>query len=363
MIGVIKNKFFLILKKYLIFFKKFLIIAIAVLFLIEFFSFFFLKFDNTELFKIRDLTEKTNDKRYFTLKKNYSSEFIHFKTKKNWSIISSNERLRISKFDNKITNYLAEDNFDEKFLFLGDSVPFGWGVNAEYSLPYIFKQNNKKLSVLNGALPSYSLAQAVERYEKEFVDLKNLKFIFLQVYSPVTEYSLYGTKWDESYNWSNLPEKLLEQYSLKKINLPFYGEPYFYDYLRKKIYRIFINKKMDKNEKFFNDKSDQKFVNYINFNLEKIYNLIDNKKVFLIISSTNINNFSNKSPSLLRVLEKFNKSLEEFSLINDRVYYFDVSAEINLKPKKMFIDSCCHLSEIGANLTALELTKFIKSLK
>ena len=222
---------------------KYTAILVITFFLIEFISYIFLKFDSTELFNIRNYIEKTNDKRYFTFKRNHSSEEINPYTKKNWSIISSNERLRITKYDNKITHYLTEDNFEEKILFLGDSIPFGWGVNAEDSLPYIFKKYNKKLSVLNAALPSYSLAQAVERYKKEFKDLQNLRFVYLQVYSPVPEYAIFGTEWETDYNWVNFPEKLLESYYLKKINLPFYGESYFYNFIRKKIYRIIKKKK------------------------------------------------------------------------------------------------------------------------
>ena len=341
---------------------KYTAILVITFFLIEFISYIFLKFDSTELFNIRNYIEKTNDKRHFTLKRNHSSGEINPHTKKNWSIISSNERLRITKYDNKITHYLTEDNFEEKILFLGDSIPFGWGVNAEDSLPYIFKKYNKKLSVLNAALPSYSLAQAVERYKKEFKDLQNLRFVYLQVYSPVPEYAIFGTEWETDYNWVNFPEKLLESYYLKKINLPFYGESYFYNFLRKKIYRIIKKKKYK--ERLYNDRSDQKFINYINFNLEKIYNLIDNKKVSLIVSSITTPKFSDntKSKSHLRALGIFNKNLKEFSLKNKGVFYFDISTKLDLESKKNFID-CCHLSNIGANLVAKELAKLIKKIK
>ena len=97
---------------------KYTAILVITFFLIEFISYIFLKFDSTELFNIRNYIEKTNDKRHFTLKRNHSSGEINPHTKKNWSIISSNERLRITKYDNKITHYLTEDNFEEKFYFL-----------------------------------------------------------------------------------------------------------------------------------------------------------------------------------------------------------------------------------------------------
>ena len=43
------------------------------------------------------------------------------------------------------------------------------------------------------------------------------------------------------------------------------------------------------------------------------------------------------------------------------VYYFDISSQLNSDPKKMFID-LSHLSDKGADLTAIELTKLITKL-
>ena len=126
------------------FFLKFFTIIIITTLSAEVISYILLKFDSTELFQIRNFTEKTNDKRIFTLRKNFSKNI-----NKQWSVISSNERLRISKYDDKTSNYLSESNLDEKILFNGDSVPFGWGVNAEESLPYFFQNSKIKIWAIN----------------------------------------------------------------------------------------------------------------------------------------------------------------------------------------------------------------------
>ena len=338
------------------FFLKFFTIIIITTLSAEVISYILLKFDSTELFQIRNFTEKTNDKRIFTLRKNFSGNI-----NQQWSVISSNERLRISKYDDKTSNYLSESNLDEKILFHGDSVPFGRGVNAEESLPYFFQKYNKDLAVLNAALPSYSLAQTVERYEKEFKNLKNLKFIFLQIYDPVTQYGLLGINWDVDDNWGNYWKQVLRPYNLIDINIPLYGEPRFYNYFKKKLYRI---KRKKLKEISYDDKSDYKFISHINSSLNKINNLIKYKKIFFIISSANINNSSinNLSKSHLRALKILNKNLKEFSEKNKNVYYFDISSQLNSDPKKMFIDLCCHLSDKGADLTAIELTKLITKL-
>ena len=232
------------MRKILNFFLKFLIIIIITIFFLELVSFILLKFDHTELFAIRHYTEKTDDRRIFTLKKNYYvDELDHAYQGEKFLIVTSNERLRIAKDDKKNSNYLNQDNIKEKFLFIGDSVPFGYGVDAEKSLPYIFKKYNKDLLVLNGAIPSYSLAQSVERFEKEFNNINNLKFLYLQIYSPAPEYGLLGSAWNVNDNWANFSEQILRSYHLVDINIPTYGESFFLDFLRKKIVRIAHKKK------------------------------------------------------------------------------------------------------------------------
>ena len=340
---------------------KVLVIIIIFLFSLEIVSFIFLKFDSTELFQVRNFTVKTNDQRFFTLKKNLSLNILDQVTKKRWTLFSSNERLRISKFDEKVTNYLNKDNNEIKFLFIGDSVPFGYGVDAKDSLPYIFQKYNKNLSIINGSIPSYSLDQSAERLSIEFNNLNNLKFIYLQIYDPVSQYAFLGTKWNENDNWSNFPSQVLRTLNLKKISLPLYGEPFFYNFFKKKLFRI-KQKKVKENQYDIN--SDQKYENHINLVLNKIYNLIDEKKIHLIISSTNIPKYSisAKSKSHLRALKILNSNLESFASKNKYVHFFDISKKLNLDDKKMFIDNCCHLSNLGSELTAVELTKLVKSL-
>ena len=53
---------------------------------------------------------------------------------------------------------------------------------------------------------------------------------------------------------------------------------------------------------------------------------------------------------------------KEMAEKNKNAYYFNISSQLNSDPKKMFIDLCCHLSDKGADLTAIELTKLITKL-
>lgn len=344
------------------YFSKILVILVITIVFLELVGFTLLKFDHTELFSIRNFTEKTNDKRFYTVKKNYSDdELDHFYGGKTFLITTSSEGFRISKKDNKAGNYLSDKNLKEKILFLGDSVTFGWGVEAEESLPFLFKKYNNNFSVLNGAIPGYSLAQAIERFKIEFINIKNLKYIYLQVYSPAPSYGRLGTNWTEDDNWANFPEQVLRTHNIPKITIPFYGEPYSYNFFRKKMYRI-RHKKMK--EISYDQRSDEKYIKHIKSNLNKLYDLTKHTKSTLILSSTNVPKFSanTRSKAHNRSIKILNENLYNFSLEKKDVLYLDLSNELNVDSKKMFLDFCCHLSREGANLMALKLTKLIQNI-
>ncbi len=351
------------MKKITSIFLKIVSMIVITILLIELVAFFLLKFDHTELFSIRNYIEKTNDNRVFTLKKNYNDdELDHTYEGRTFSIVTSSERLRISK---KNINSLSIKNETDKqkFLFIGDSIPFGYGVDAEESLPFYFQNYNKNLIVLNGAIPSYSISQAIERYSKEFKDIKNIKYIYLQLLSPAPEYGIFGTDWEAGDTWVNFSDKILRPYGLVNISIPYYGDSFFLDFLRKKIYRSALKKKKTGTLQQKQDKkSDTRFVKYLNLNLKNFYNLTKNNGTILILSSANTPKFSakNRTVEYERAIKLLNKTFSDFSLNKSDVLYFDVSFELNINSKEMFIDYCCHLSGKGAELMAKKLTEFIK---
>lgn len=79
-------------------------------------------------------------------------------------------------------------------VFIGDSVPFGWGVSDEATVPFRFRvlldeHGQTDVGVLNGALPSYSLLQAVERYRQEIRGRYPVASVIVQTFDPVTEFA------------------------------------------------------------------------------------------------------------------------------------------------------------------------------
>ena len=348
------------MKKIISIFLKTSLILVIIVSLLEIISFFLLKFDHTELFSVKNYIEKTNDNRIFTLKKDYDNdELDHLYEGRTFSIITSSERLRISKKN----NLNIKDKTDkQKFLFIGDSVPFGYGLDAEESLPFYFQNYNKNLIVFNGAVPAYSIAQTVERYNKEFKDIKNIKYIYLQVSSPAQEYGMFGVDWQPSDSWT-FTDQVLRPYRLTNISIPYYGDSFFLDFVRKKIYRIAAKKKkLQTFKKKHNKQSDIKFVNHLNLNLNNFYNSIKNHSTILILSPISAPKFSakNRTVGYERAMKLLNKTFSDFSLKRSDVLYFDISSELNINSKEMFLDYAGHLSGKGAELTAKKLTEFIK---
>ena len=115
----------------------------------------------------------------------------------------------------------------------------------------------------------------------------------------------------------------------------------------------------------YNEKSDIKFINHINSNLNKLYNFAKNKNSTLILSSIVVPKFSadNRTDAHERAINLLNKTLYDFSSNKSDVYHLDMTSKLNsVDSKRMFVDFCCHLSKHGASLMALELTKLIKNL-
>lgn len=244
---------------------------------------------------------------------------------------------------------------------MGDSVPFGWGVNYENSLPFYFQKLNNNLNVINGAIPSYSLNQAVERFFIEFKDYKNLKYVYLQIYDPAPIYALLGDKWETDDNWATLHKYIFRENKIIDLTIPLYGELYFQEFLKKKIYRIKIKKlKQIKTSQ----KSELKYLKNIDDNINRLYKYLNERGIKLILTpiivpNKTFNNLDNQSQKAIILL---NDKFENFALNNEDVEFFTISNKL-IYDSKNFIDTCCHLSKNGALLMAKELNKLIKNFQ
>ena len=296
-----------------------------------------------ENFNVWDFTERVADERFITLKKN-------FKWKANetasWSVETNNMRVRVPpKWDrNKMSS-------EGVFLFIGDSVPFGWGNSAEDTVPSILSRKLPSLEFVNGAIPSYSLFQATKRFEYEFKQIANIKYIYLQIYDPVSQYALNGSNWEESDNWYTFSDKQFNgcKFSESAIFKWVYNKSNFV-YLLNRIYRENVRCWVYSPP---NQNSDLRLENHIRNSLDLLKKNAPKDAEIIVAPVT-------PSPTgLLKYNEDYKHSIRMVNgalknVSNDLGFKFMNTQEL-LNRQEYFIDECCHLSKKGAEKVAKEI--------
>jgi hypothetical protein len=292
-----------------------------------------------EVFSIRDFTERVDDARFVTMRKNFF--YVGGRGKDTWQIETDENGFRIPPKAS-----VRGIHNTKTFLFIGDSVPFGWGVNAPGSLPYIFQEKNKIFNVINGAVPSYSLAQAVSRLKAEFSNTQNISYIYLQIYDPVSQYAQYGARWHEFDNWTNASIRM------KDICSIIASENFLYkSRLVRLVNEVYLRYTECSNTTIEpNSKSDQIFINHIKKQLREASDFAHSKGAILIVaplvSPPKASERGNLPEVYSRTINILNNVLESESE-SGRYKFIDLRKL--LKADEDFIDLCCHLSEKGAN--------------
>ena len=299
-----------------------------------------------------NFTEITNNN-ILNLKKSIS-------LKEDVSIFTDINRLRVKKEN---FNHDLNDN-SNKIIFLGDSVPFGWGVNYEDSIPGNFEKINKKLTIINAAVPSYTFKQSVDKFIKEFKNVENINYIYFSNFNPLELYLMLGEKWDKSLNWSNHQKIFADDiFFYKYTSLPVWGEISIFKFLRK-IHTV----------KFFelpkniiykrNSDTDEKFIKYIFNELERLSKNIPKDTIVVftpIVSPLNFYKGELKDKinnERLDLINKINNSLRQYNKNN--FIYFDIIEKLNsFTEQNLFIDDCCHLSPFSTLKVAENLNKLI----
>ncbi len=333
-------------------FKFILITIFFLLFLFESLSFLYLKIFSIdrELFLVENYAEKTSKKK-ITLKKNY---FKHIKVN-NWTVITSPIRTRISSIQERVRFDDFNNNQEEKFIFIGDSIPFGYGVNADKSLPYFFEKENN-FFVINASIPSFSMSQSIERFKDEFININNIKYVYLQAIDPVNQYIIKGDKWKESDNWTNSKlNKLKDKTNFINLNIPIYGEPFIYV-----LFKELVLRKTSTLSGSRNLKSDKKFKKHIEDKINELYKITNDIGATLILTTATRNPERIIIETEIIADNIFEQVLKNFSENKKNVIYFDSASIVKNLSKEYFIDNCCHLSGKGAKLLSKELSKIIK---
>jgi lysophospholipase L1-like esterase len=353
--------------KKLSFWIIFLVLAVVV---IEFFGHLLFRFIKGEfvwedvykqnaVFNIREFTELVSDGRLVTNKKNFKIELPWG----NWSIETDSNGFRLGA-----NNYFRKK---DNIVFLGDSVLFGWGVNGDQSVPskfYKLMKNNFSVEygVINAAIPSYSLYQAVKRYEHEIYGKFPVRYVVLQIYDPVSQFLIWGREWRKTMSWTSKDTLVYTRAMAKKHNF-LEALIYKYSFIYHVVYKLKLRLKTVDNSFLLLKNDREAFGLFERENLsvlDDFYNLLKKENIVLIFlpvnpagyvstyNTTAINNLDIRSKASLFIIDHLNKILREFASSHKNVYYFDVVSYFDkIGRKGLFIDPI-HLSEYGAEKQA-----------
>jgi len=242
--------------------------------------------------------------------------------------------------------------------FIGDSVPFGWGVSDEATVPFRFRalldeRGRTDLGVLNGALPSYSLVQAVERYRREIWGKYPVATVIVQTFDPVIMFSLLGEGWDPSISFSS---------RYRDPTRPLLGP--LEDYLDKSLlFGAALRVAYRAGDRLRNlptpvltEAAWRKFDEANHATLLRLLDATepDRTSVVLLPVNPGAEPETAYSADERRVIRHFNRFLVDFASSRPRVRFLDVEERFRASPQRaaLFVDNCCHLSPHGTRLQA-----------
>jgi hypothetical protein len=216
----------------------------------------------------------------------------------------------------------------------------------------IAAENSMSFGVVNAALPSYALAQAVARYEHEIHGRMVVDTVYLQIYDPASQLALRGSHWQPSDNWMNAPyvsTSFLSRYSAavfiaagfaSRLNINFGGA--------ESLVETFDP----------TDAATTKRVHaHVRAELERLLALSKTDGMRrLIVAPVTIPAQSLEgyySRSRLSAIELVNQDLRDFASSHNEVIFVDTISLLRRYPEAdVFLDRCCHLSERGNGIVA-----------
>jgi hypothetical protein len=248
-------------------------------------------------------------------------------------------------------------------VFIGDSVPFGWGVPDTATMPSkVFDRmhvSGTRRCVVNAAIPSYSLFQAVARLEFEVLNKIKVDVVYLQVYDPVWQFVTFGQRWKPELDWTTAPllfdtriELPLSRYSASVAILQRAMDRWW-----NRINDIEIFPPVD-------DKSLMPFRLAIREELDHLHNLIVRGGVKqLIVAPLTIppNSYRSLRPGPRLVIDALNDELHQFATANHDTNFADTIEWLKkMAESELFIDACCHLTERGNDVVAEHLVQLLQ---
>ncbi|MFH1782168.1 MAG: hypothetical protein ABH848_00955 [Candidatus Omnitrophota bacterium] len=277
------------------------------------------------LFNAQPFIKRVWDERIVTTKNNFLCNDL------GWAVATDENGFRIGSN----IYYKEKDNF----IFLGDSVLFGFGIDGDKSVPSLFFSLIDSYGVINAAVPSYSLFQSIEHYKYEIDGKWPVKCVILQTIDPAMQFSDLKNEWNKRISWAS---REIKSHTL------FYrlsSTGFLMERIIDKIKRLSKSRVMDEPTTNYFKKE--------NFSdLERLYDLLSRDGTPLVILPINIKEsmFHNLDKDYILAINLLNEIFSEFASTHNNVYYFDIISYFNkIERKDLFIDPY-HLSEQGSRI-------------
>ncbi len=293
-----------------------------------------------EMFSVRDFTIRVNDERDITVKPNFK-DLSYGTPPTTWSLETDKYGFRVGH------NGVSESG--ENIVFIGDSIPFGWEVNSDETVPSRVYDGlvscGSHLGVINAAIPSTSLDQAVHRFKYEIAGRFAIEEIVVQSYDPASQFAILGKEWDVRDNWTTLSTLywggsggVLKYSALHFLYRRVFGGP--------------LNERLDPQDYHTN----RRYVSSIHRSLDTLLEAAGPgvRRVTLLSLAVPKEGWRNLSPQRQQAISLMNHALEQFaSRSAERVRYINAGNILGgYSDNEVFRDLCCHLSPYGATIVA-----------
>jgi hypothetical protein len=246
-------------------------------------------------------------------------------------------------------------------IFIGDSVPFGWGVSDRASMPsklfeYLQKANDRRC-VINAAIPSYSLFQAVARFEREIWGKFKSDSVYLQIYDPVYGFAHFGAQWGPELDWSTEPATSSIPYvasaAIVQQALRHFG-----------LLKGFRYDEDLKNLSPFDQPSLDRFRLEIRKELEHLHGVLirANVRELIVAPVTVPPSAYVQLPEVFHIaIEALNDEFRKFAQRHHNTKFLDTIGLLKSYPEQdVFIDRCCHLTERGNDVVAEQIFNILR---
>jgi hypothetical protein len=251
-------------------------------------------------------------------------------------------------------------------VFIGDSVPFGWGVPDSATMPSkVFdrmRREGDSRCVINAAIPSYSLFQAVARFEREIVGKIKIDVVYLQIFDPVTQLMLLGPYWKPDVDWTTQSSffKHEEEFPLFRYSA---SAAIIQNALYHFGWQTRFDTRFDTAEIFTPADRDTtaRFRLAVRRELDHVHALtVRGGARELILAPLTMRSYRNIPAERRFAIEALNDELRQFASTHSDTIYFDTIKLLEKEPEsKVFVDNCCHLSERGNDVVAEHLVQLL----